>query len=284
MDCIESYEHAGMTVKITIDPMPQDCNPREDINVGVMLCGHRRYILGDEQVTGDDFSTAISCPSCNGTGENPQRGKLWRRRPYGWVTIGAGSIEAMQGEMAYLIACAAKAGRTKEATELMVETCDCPRCEGQAEIEVSLDVYLREQRGATVVLPLGLIDHSGISMYVGAGAHRHDPGGCDSGQVGVIFDTPETRKQCGMEDTPPDEIERALRAEVNAYDRFLRGEVYCFTITDPGGEHVDSCCGFLGDLAYVRSRANDAADHAARAASRERDERHLMACRDIETV
>jgi hypothetical protein len=130
---------------------------------------------------------------------------------------------------------------------------------------------------------VGLIDHSGISMYVGAGAHRHDPGGWDSGQVGVIFDTTETRKKCGMENAALEDIERALRAEVNAYDQFLRGEVYCYTITDPAGEHLDSCCGFLGNLNYVRSHANDAAEYAARAAERESQEKHLMACRDIIT-
>lgn len=284
MDNIERYEHAGMTVEITIDPMPEHCNPREDSNVGVMLCSHRRYVLGDEQITGEDFTPTIDCPSCEGTGENPLRGKLWRRQPHGWVTVGAGSIESMEGEMARLIARAAKAGRTDEAAQLMVEMCDCTRCEGKGEIEVPLAVYLRKERGATVILPLGLIDHSGISMYVGAGAHRHDPGGWDSGQVGVIFDTADTRKECGMQDSSAEDIERALRGEVNAYDQYLRGEVYCFTVTNPDGEHADSCCGFLGDLACVRSQANDAAEYAAQAASREQDEKHLMACRDIETV
>jgi hypothetical protein len=100
----------------------------------------------------------------------------------------------------------------------------------------------------------------------------------------VIFDTAETRKECGMQDSSLEDIERALREEVNAYDQYLRGEVYCFTINNPEGEHVDSCCGFLGDAAYVRSQANEAAEYAAEAAARESDERHLMACRDIETV
>jgi hypothetical protein len=100
----------------------------------------------------------------------------------------------------------------------------------------------------------------------------------------VIFDTAETRKECGMENACREDIERALRAEVNAYDQFLRGEVYCYTVTDADGEHIDCCGGFLGSLEYVRSEANDAAEHAAKAATREKDERHLMACRDIATV
>jgi hypothetical protein len=121
-------------------------------------------------------------------------------------------------------------------------------------------------------------------MYVGGGAHRHDPGGWDSGQVGVIFDTAETRKQCGLENATERDIENALREEVRIYDEYLRGQVYSFIVIDADGEHVDSCSGFLGGLEYVRSVANEAATYAAQAAEREDRERHVMACRDIATV
>src|SRR5665213_3275770 len=245
MERVDRYEHAGMTVEITIDPMPEDCNPRGDCNVGVMLCSHRRYNLGDEQIKGEDFTPSVTCPRCGGSGADPQRGKLWRRRAYGWDSVGAGSIESMQGEMVRLLARAERDARPEEPSSLMVEACDCPVCGSSGEIEVTLGEYLRRERGATVILPVGLIDHSGISMYVGAGAHRHDPGGWDSGQVGVIFDTSKTRRECEMENATPQEIERALRAEVAVYDQFLRGEVYCFTVIDPDGEHLDSCYGFL---------------------------------------
>ncbi|MGH2903061.1 MAG: hypothetical protein ACRDK7_05675 [Solirubrobacteraceae bacterium] len=284
MQYIERYEHAGMTVEIDYDPMPQDSNPRESCNVGVMLCGHRRYRLGDEQVDGDDFTTSVSCPSCAGSGANPERVKLWRKQPYGWVAVGAGTRDSMHGEMSRILERAAQAGRADEHRRLEVEACDCPRCEGSGEIELPIGAYLQQERGASVSLPLGLIDHSGISMYVGGGAHRHDPGGWDSGQVGVIFDTTETRKDRGMHDAKREEIERALRVEVEEYAEFLRGEVYCFTVSDRDGDHLDSCCGFVGDLQYVRSRANEAAEYGARAIQAENEEQYLMACRDIATV
>jgi hypothetical protein len=284
MQRLDNYEHSGMQVEIHLDEDPGPSNPREHSNIGAMLCAHRRYLLGDEQLTGDDFTSTVSCPTCDGSGENPRRANLWRRHPHGWVLVGAGSFESMEGEMRRMVHRADLAGRTKEAADLMIETCDCPRCEGDGEIDVPLAVYLEQERGATVILPLGLIDHSGISMYVGAGAHPHDPGGWDSGQVGLIFDTADTRKECGMENATREDIERALRAEVNAYDQFLRGEVYCYTVTDADGEHVDSCGGFLGSLSYVRTEANAAAEYAAEAAAREKHERHLMACRDIATV
>ena len=114
--------------------------------------------------------------------------------------------------------------------------------------------WLRIFHGATVVLPLGLYDHGGITMYVGS-THPFDAAGWDSGIVGLIFDTPETRAECG---TPLDRIEEVLRGEVEVYDRYLRGEVYVAVydrlhtwtrddgVTRTEWEHEESVGGFLG--------------------------------------
>lgn len=215
MEPFDTYEHAGHIVKLYYDEDPQHANPREDDgNVGVMLCWHGRYNLGDEQFAGDDFSTDVTCSRCDGDG--------------------------------------------------------CDGCDGNGYVTLSLEGYLKRERGATVVLPLGLLDHSGISMYVGSGAHPYDSGGWDSGQVGVIFDTPETRKE--LTDLSPEGIEKCLRDEVEIYDQFLRGEVYGYVVETKTGEHEDSCWGFLGDLEYVKSEANAAAEHAQSVEEKERTE------------
>lgn len=111
--------------------------------------------------------------------------------------------------------------------------------------------YLRIFVGATHVLPLGLLDHSGLHMYVGGGEHWQDPGGWDSGTIGVIFDTPRTREMCGTE---PEQVEAALKGEVETYDQYLTGDVYGYVVSkletcDHGDEHadeVDSCWGMFG--------------------------------------
>lgn len=121
--------------------------------------------------------------------------------------------------------------------------------------------WCRIYLGSTVVLPLGLIDHSGISMYVGGGAHPMDPGGWDSGIVGFIFDTAKTREQIG---TPVDSIEKVLRQEVELYDQYLTGQVYSYTVEDEEENTVDSCGGFLGSLNYVRQSARDAAGYTCK--------------------
>jgi len=47
----ESYEHAGVSVKIYYDEDPM--SPREWDNLGTMVCWHRRYNLGDDQAPRD---------------------------------------------------------------------------------------------------------------------------------------------------------------------------------------------------------------------------------------
>ena len=109
--------------------------------------------------------------------------------------------------------------------------------------------WLRIYHGATVVLPLALYDHGGISMSVGYG------GGWDSGLVGLIFDTPERREAWGPHETSVEDI---LRGEVATYDQHLTGDVWGYVVerretwTNATGdtmhtwEQVDSCWGFYG--------------------------------------
>lgn len=129
--------------------------------------------------------------------------------------------------------------------------------------------WLKVYRGATVVLPLGLIDHSGISIYVGSGAHWCDPGGWDSGLIGLIYDTPETRENTGA---PLESIERQLRAEVAEYDRYLTGDVWGIRVTretvDGDTETLDECWGLLG-REYAEQEARATLEHYAKTLPRQ---------------
>lgn len=115
--------------------------------------------------------------------------------------------------------------------------------------------------GSMVVLPLGLIDHSGISMYVGGGAHPQDPGGWDSGLVGFIFDTTSQRQEWDPEGTwaTPEKVEAALRAEVKYYDAYLTGQVYGWVLLDEDGMEVESRWGYIGDEEDAIADARDEA-------------------------
>lgn len=80
-----------------------------------------------------------------------------------------------------------------------------------------------------VLLPLGLLDHSGLAMYIGGVT---DP--WDSGEVGYIFvrkDNPEVvdyKKTHTWKETK-EWAENILRSEVATYDAYLHGDVYYIT-------------------------------------------------------
>lgn len=110
-----------------------------------------------------------------------------------------------------------------------------------------LEQYLRDERGAVVVLPLNLYDHSGITMSIGWGS------GWDNGVVGFIYATREDiQKEYGVKNMTKktlELVERVLAGEVETYDMYLRGDVYGVIIEDEAGQDVGSCWGFYGDAA-----------------------------------
>jgi len=164
-----------------------------------------------------------------------------------------------------------------------------------------LERYLRIARGAVCILPLYLLDHSGLSMsagsnYVGRGdtacGGRDAWGnarGWDTTMVGFIFTTAERiRELCGEPQLPTDPfycprtwpaghenwpaertalewIEAQLKSEVATYDAYLTGECYWYSVSD-GREVLDSCGGFLGGdgntLDWLEAEARAAAEAA----------------------
>ena len=107
--------------------------------------------------------------------------------------------------------------------------------------------YQEELPEGTVVLPVFMIDHSGISLSTG---DFGDP--WDSGQVGIIFVTPEKMKEESIDKEHAEEI---LKGEIETYDNFVTGAVFYFrtykmiTCGECGHaeeEMMDSCGGFFG--------------------------------------
>lgn len=97
-----------------------------------------------------------------------------------------------------------------------------------------------------IMLPLYLLDHSGLAMKT---TSFHDP--WDSGQVGWIYVSKEDAlKEFGgekMTGAIKKKAEDLMRSEVAAYDCYLRGECYGFELYK-NGELEDSCWGFMGSL------------------------------------
>lgn len=120
----------------------------------------------------------------------------------------------------------------------------------------AIEEHLRKEENAEVVLPLYLLDHSGVTMRTRS-FHDVDPGCWDSGMIGFIYMTKKgIREMTGKDTVYKSDLEQArevLEEEVKTYDRYLCGEIYGYTIVKPvtckecghvEEEVEDSCWGF----------------------------------------
>ena len=159
----------------------------------------------------------------------------------------------------------------------------------------ALERYLRLMRGALVVLPLFLLDNSGLSLRAGSPS-ACDPGGWDTTMVGFIYTTAgRIAELCGApvrdgdpfycprdwEGTAEAWIAEQLDVEVRLYSAFLSGQVYGWVVRDARGEVVESCWGYLpgvdhergqDGLEYLRQEAREAAESEQRYRARRRVE------------
>lgn len=223
----KTFIHNGYTVKIIQD---QDAeSPRDWDNAGKMVCWHGRYTLGDERRRDD---------------------------PSNWMdelaeAVEPGIIDRLDDGLysRMVVACSHRSEEAKYRAQ--VATYQRARA---TRIHAILDRHY-------IMLPLRLVDHSGISMSIGRGAHPQDPGGWDSGQVGWIYMTKKKaveewgKKRCTKQVV--ELAEKCLSQEVETYNQYLTGDVYGFVIEDSDGDEVDSCWGHFG-LDYAIQAAKEA--------------------------
>ena len=157
-----------------------------------------------------------------------------------------------------------------------------------------------------LILPLGLYDHSGISIFVGGrGDVAGDGAGWDTSNIGYIYCSLDAArnnwllpKRAGWKTkiktkkfipakigpigetiteghygpeyflTVREYAEQVMRSEVECYDDFLTGQVYGYVVEPESGDE-ESCWGFLGDVDYVKSEAYDVAERLNKAMDEE---------------
>lgn len=131
--------------------------------------------------------------------------------------------------------------------------------------------WLRVNEADYFALPLYLYDHSGLSMSTRMEAtwwHKH----WDAGQVGyIIVSREDARTNWGWKRISKKrevQVYKYLRAEVEVYDQWLRGDVYGFMAScEKCGEELDSCWGFFGSdwkengvMGYIPSECGKCGD------------------------
>jgi hypothetical protein len=110
--------------------------------------------------------------------------------------------------------------------------------------------YLSITENAHTVVPLRLLGHSGLRLWIADRYQGEAYGGWDSGQVGFAYITRETVEEYGI--TNPESL---LASDVQELDSYLSVDVYDIVIVDPYGQEVDSCWGFIG-AAYALESAH----------------------------
>lgn len=116
-----------------------------------------------------------------------------------------------------------------------------------------IEAHIREENDVAILEPLYLLDHSGITISINS-FNDH----WDSGQIGFIYTTKEELRKnfCLKEGEELTEehmklAREVLEGEMESYDKYLRGEVYKFTVyklcKECGSEKemIDSCHGFF---------------------------------------
>lgn len=216
---------------------PDIYNPREWENIGTMLCAHRRYDLGDEQVRSiDGYGDLMQ--QIQGLADVPMYCQVCKREVASDDTVDWYHVDDVDPD---------------EPDD------DAFYCDGR-HIEPINDDDL-------VIMPLFLFDHSGLSISTSDAHFRMaDSAGWDWGQVGVIFTTRQVMESAGLLSDEDNEMtwqpraREILKGEVETYDLYLTGQCFGFVVENKNGEVLESVWGFLGD-SDVESEMKDAAEH-----------------------
>lgn len=121
--------------------------------------------------------------------------------------------------------------------------------------------FIKEHEGARVVLRVFKYEHGAVKFWA-----EGDTGpSCrfDTGQYGLVYDTPDALRKAWGDTVPTDEqIADGLRGIVASYSQYANGEAVGYSIEhdeDPGWVG-DSCWGFYDDIDNVVKEAKEQID------------------------
>lgn len=130
--------------------------------------------------------------------------------------------------------------------------------------ETDIDNAIKHLNTVGVILPLYLLDHSGIWMRTGRFAE--DSWGWDTSMVGYIVATPEKIREnytiTRITKAMREKVADLLRGEVETYSKYISGDVLGYMV-EKNGEDVASCWGYFDrDSALEDARAEADAHYA----------------------
>ena len=124
---------------------------------------------------------------------------------------------------------------TPEEYLLELYTNEFPQLEDMGEEES--EQFVAKTKYPGVLLPLYMLDHSGVSLRT---TPFNDP--WDSAWVGYVVVTPESQRNMGTSD---DRLMDVVKSELYELEQRINGRVYFVEVTHPDGEY--EVCGGLYD-------------------------------------
>lgn len=127
-----------------------------------------------------------------------------------------------------------------------------------------MEEAIKAEGDILMMKPLYLYDHSGITISTKPFGDRFD-----SGRVGLIYISElKFKALCGDIEVTQERLKEILEGEVETYDKYIRGEVYRYSIYEVeecslGHQHenlLDSCGGYY-DEDEARSEAESIVKH-----------------------
>jgi hypothetical protein len=195
--------------KLTLEIYQDDGdNPREWDNLCTMAYKHRRYMLGDEEIT-DPIDWLISK-----------------------MSISRRSVEKLEAAKKYGF----YSNEVREYLEHMFFNHDK---------FVAKPLYLYDHSGITIATtPFGCRWDSGQVGYIYCSLKQaQENWGRKRGGFNAKH---EDWFNKGKKVTLREMTKRVMDGELETFDQYIRGDVYGFRVVDQDGEVVDSCGGFFG--------------------------------------
>ena len=131
----------------------------------------------------------------------------------------------------------------EDARQTLTEYCQS-RGSDVDEYSPPLMLEAAARKLGVLYLPVYMYDHSGLSISTA-------PFSCpwDSGQLGIIYITPEKISEEWPNDHDPEDVLACLKDEVEQYNDYISGDCYGFEIREVAGSDdlpIDSCYGYYG--------------------------------------
>lgn len=218
LDRIEINGHVGI---ITFDPYPMNPLTDQDGNLGTILYAHSRY----------DFEGAVDIQDRDSVDQQSSAFHyIQREEEIDPTCVHCGITLEYEGYGTWV----SVFNEVVDDNYQDVVSDVCLKAEPVVYLNHSYFEHKPEFTEGIVILPVGMHDHSGISMYVGSGR------GWDNGPLGIIYCTYKKAEEiCGKEMTE-EEITEILTEEVNAWSAYQSGMVYRWAVLDEDEDETHS--------------------------------------------